>query len=289
MSSRSLISIGLPKDTLSALAQCGYETFQDLEAATAEDLAKELNITNNAAEKIINVVHITPTVPLTQSGAALMNTSCRFPTKIPSIDRLLRGGLLRGHILEVTGVPGSPKETAALGIMTSFVEVDEEVLFVDCQNMVPCAKLKHILSSILTKERPESLALVHYMKIHTMADLMVFIQRLPLVLEAHQKVKLLIIASVSFPFQYPNLTLTSRNALLDTVKQALTKACTFKNLTIVTTSQLATKLLKADGTPGTFDTGAKGIMVPQLGPAYLPSGRTYRVILSRVGPTSGYD
>jgi len=33
----------------------------------------------------------------------------------------------------------------------------------------------------------------------------------------------------------------------------------------VTTCQLATKMVNADGTSGTFDTGARGIMMPQLG------------------------
>jgi hypothetical protein len=31
------------------------------------------------------------------------------------------------------------------------------------------------------------------------------------------------------------------------------------------TSQLATKMINSDGSPGTFDTGALGVMVPQLG------------------------
>lgn len=37
---------------------------------------------------------------------------------------------------------------------------------------------------------------------------------------------------------------------------------------VVVTSQLATKLLAADGSPATFDTGARAVMVPQLGTQY---------------------
>jgi len=74
----------------------------------------------------------------------------------------------------------------------------------------------------------------------------------------------------------------------------------------VITSRLATKMIKEDGSPGTFDQGARGIMMPQLGlsslslasleclildlgTAYLPSGRFYRVCLSLESPTAGSD
>jgi RAD51-like protein 2 len=94
---------------------------------------------------------------------------------------------------------------------------------------------------------------------------------------------LLVINSVSFPFHIgQNLSISARNYLLERLKQALTKACATRNLTVgdqleyqkdtvifdikvVTTSQLATKILNPDGTPGTFDTGGQGVMVPQLG------------------------
>ena len=65
-------------------------------------------------------------------------------------------------------------------------------------------------------------------------------------------------------------------------------------------------MIKEDGSPGTFDQGARGIMMPQLGvsslplaslkclildlgTAYLPSGRFYRVCLSLESPTAGSD
>ena len=38
--------------------------------------------------------------------------------------------------------------------------------------------------------------------------------------------------SISFPFQTPNLSFHNRNALLDKIKQTLTKACAMRNLTV---------------------------------------------------------
>lgn len=48
---------------------------------------------------------------------------------------------------------------------------------------------------------------------------------------------------------------------------------------VVTTTNLANKLLNADGTRGTFDTGSKAVLSPALGPGYLPPGRSYRVLV----------
>ena len=52
------------------------------------------------------------------------------------------------------------------------------------------------------------------------------------------------------------------------------------------TSQLSTKLLKADGTAGDFDTGSRAVLVPQLGEplescalaALVVSGRSTEVL-----------
>ena len=56
--------------------------------------------------------------------------SQKFSTRSTAIDGLLTGGLLRGHILEISGPPGTPKEVVATNVATSFVEAGEEVLFI---------------------------------------------------------------------------------------------------------------------------------------------------------------
>lgn len=102
------------------------------------------------------------------------------------------------------------------------------------------------------------------------------------------QVTLLVLNSISFPFQFPNLSISHKNELLDKLKRVLSKVLAFKNLAIVSTSQLSTKLLKADGSAGTFDTGTRGILLPQLGSNYLPTGRAHQVIISPDGPLSGF-
>ncbi|EDR08261.1 uncharacterized protein LACBIDRAFT_294395 [Laccaria bicolor S238N-H82] len=127
----------------------------------------------------------------------------KVPTGIAALDKILQGGVSRGHILEISGPPGSPKELVAMKIVSSFVNAREEVLFVG-----------------LAKDCPNAAQLVYHTSVHTLPGLMLFAHRLLRMLDSYPK--------------------------------------------IVSTSQLSTKLLKADGSAGTFDTGTRGILLPQL-------------------------
>lgn len=69
-------------------------------------------------------------MPLTQNAAVVMKSTRKFSTRWPPLDKLLEGGLLQGHILELSGPPGSPKETIAIDIAASFLEAGENVIFV---------------------------------------------------------------------------------------------------------------------------------------------------------------
>jgi len=139
-----------------------------------------------------------------------------------------------------------------------------------------------------TSNAPDYKKLVHYLQLHTLPDLMIFLRNLPGYLQTHPEITMLVLNSLSFPFQSPvGLSTSSRNTALDRVKQVLTRACASMRLTVVITSQLATKLLNADGSAANYDTGSKAIMVPQLGNAYLPSGRTYRALIIPQSRTTG--
>jgi len=135
---------------------------------------------------------------------------------------------------------------------------------------------------------PDSRKRVHHLALHTLPDLVIFLRNLDSYVQAHPNTALLVLNSLSFPFQATSsLPIASRGALLDIVKQTLARACASRSLAVVITSQLATKMLNRDGSPSNFDTGARAIMAPQLGSTYLPSGRTHRVIVVPQTRTAG--
>lgn len=77
---------------------------------------------------------------------------------------------------------------------------------------------------------------------------------------------------------------------------------------IVTTSHLSIKMINADGSPGSYDSGAHGILSPYLGiptlwpsifvassksvifsgDSYLPHAKAHRVMLCPDGPDTGF-
>ncbi|OJT08849.1 hypothetical protein TRAPUB_276 [Trametes pubescens] len=130
MSDRLLSTFSLPAPTLSALARAGYETSSDISSLTPEQLSKDLNIPLPASQAVFSATRPTAAPPMTQSAAAMMGTTTQYSTACAPLDRLLGGGLKRGHILEINGPPGSGKEQVAANAVASFVDAGQEVLFV---------------------------------------------------------------------------------------------------------------------------------------------------------------
>ncbi|KAK0203677.1 P-loop containing nucleoside triphosphate hydrolase protein [Desarmillaria ectypa] len=291
----SLSTLPLPPSTLSSLTKAGYETLQDIQEVSPEDLSEKFDIPLPTSRALIysqrnTLTLLGSTPPLTQTASLFKSsrseTKAKVSTLCAPLDRLLSGGVSRSSVLEISGAPGTPKENLAVNIVASFVKAGERVLFLDLQNMTSAETLRRSLKRI--PDIPANfLELVSYVPMRTLSEVMKFMYNLSSYLRVNPDVALLVVNSISFPFQTsPTLTPQVRASLLDRIKQTFSKACATNNLTIITTSQLATKLLKTDGTAGNFDTGARGIMVPLLG-AYLPSGRSYRVILSRETRMSG--
>ncbi|KAI0077365.1 P-loop containing nucleoside triphosphate hydrolase protein [Panus rudis PR-1116 ss-1] len=286
---RPISSLQLPSQQLSALTRAGYTTIDDLKASTPEQLAEDLNLPVEATQSILSATQKRkqPT-QLTQSAASLLSTRpTKYTTFSKPLDSLLGGGLSKGSVLEISGPPGTAKESLAENITRSFLEAGHGVLFVDMQNMTSAARLREAIhsSSVLSSEHDH---LVHYLNAFTLPDLMVFMNQLPGYLKTYTNIGLLVLNSLWFPFQTPTaLTHSTRNSILKRIQETLSKACALSGIAVVTTTQLATKLVKADGTSANFDTGSRAILMPQPAPSYLPSGRSFRVLIVPQDRTSG--
>ncbi|KAF8556835.1 hypothetical protein OG21DRAFT_1596243 [Imleria badia] len=273
--SRSLFYCSsLPPSTQVALRRAGYETVDDLSGVSAETLSKELGINLADSQDLIGATQAPKGPPLSQSVASLSRTNL-IQCSYLAVNKILGGGLARGHILEISGPPGSFKESLALDFVRTFVRSNERVIFVDMQGMISPTAISAMLADVAS---PYSQELIRYARFHTLPELLIFIHNL--LAELHPTTGLLVLNSISFPFHsHPDLPPSRRTALLGIIRQTLLQACVSHNLTILVTSQMATKMLSADGSAATFDTGARAVMMPQLGPDYLPSGRSSRLVI----------
>ncbi|KAF8812156.1 P-loop containing nucleoside triphosphate hydrolase protein [Phlegmacium glaucopus] len=290
-SSRSLLSLGLQKEVLAALTRNGYENLRDLTSATAEGLAKDINIPIADARALIDRCQMsqTPalTLPMTQSAAVMVRHSHKVSTKCSTLDKALEGGISRGHITEISGPPGCAKEQLLMNIVAAFLEVNEEVMFIDCQNMTSPATLIRFLKRF-TNLPPNFKQRIHYTKIHTLPELMLFLHQLASLLKSHPKISLVVFNSFYFPFQNAELGISQMKPLYEKVKETFSQACASGHLTIVTTSQLSIKMINADGSSGSYDSGAHGVLSPFLGDLYLPHAKAHRVMLCPDGPDTGF-
>ncbi|KAJ3905291.1 P-loop containing nucleoside triphosphate hydrolase protein [Lentinula edodes] len=294
--SQPLSSLPLPPSTLATLSKAGYETLEDLPPSdSANQLTDVLKIPLKASQTIYSSSQrpgsgdSLSVLPSTQSAAALMGSISRrkqrmFSTRCPPIDTLLNGGVPEGGIVELSGPPGSSKERILLNIILSCVKVGRSVLFVDCQSMCDPRSIDEHLKDVPTARR-----LVTYVKIGDLTEFLMFMNNLSS--NTDKPFDMLAISCLTFPFQNAQISIAARNNLLEKIKQTLTKLSHTQNVTIAITSQLVTRLMNIDGTTGNFDSvGAKGIMVPQLGPAYLPSGKVFRLLVALDGaePRTGF-
>ncbi|KAF5310793.1 hypothetical protein D9619_008069 [Psilocybe cf. subviscida] len=271
---RSLLSLGLSKHILASLMQNGYETVQDISPATAMSLSSEIKITVSEAEDLLaRCASLNAPVlgtSMTQSAAAsIVEHSHKLSTRCEPLDQILEGGLARDQVLDISGPPGSPRERIVKGIVSSYAAGGQEIIFLDCQNMVS-------VSSLMESVKDDALDLVYYTTAHTLPELLIFTQQLPKILKKLPRADVSPSAELDL-FPLPKCQRWSPSEeLIPFFAQA-----------VVITSQLATKMVNADGTSGNFETGARGIMMPSLGPGYVPSSKTYRVILAPEGLRSG--
>jgi RAD51-like protein 2 len=73
---------------------------------------------------------------LGRSAVDLISIDKRFLSSCVPLDRLLGEGLSSGHILELSGPPGTPKEILATRFASNAVSSNDQVLFV--------GKIQHI-------------------------------------------------------------------------------------------------------------------------------------------------
>jgi len=73
---------------------------------------------------------MTASFPLGRSAAELISFNKKFLSSCAPLDKLLGGGLPAGHVLELSGPPGTAKQTLAINFASGAVSSNDQVLFV---------------------------------------------------------------------------------------------------------------------------------------------------------------
>ncbi|EJC97744.1 uncharacterized protein FOMMEDRAFT_98200 [Fomitiporia mediterranea MF3/22] len=271
MFSRSLSTLPISESSLSALNRAGFKNVSDLGTLSAEQLSLEITIPAFVCEEILKTARSKFEL-LTQPATSLLKSIRSSFSLSEPVNALLGGGLSRGHVIEFSGPPGSPKDLAILDLIRSVVKAEENVLFLDAQNMTIPSTLRSALKG--------SSQDIEFQILYGLIALQKSVF-------THPQTSLLVLNTLSFLFHTTSIPNSARVSLQEQLKTLLSKVCASKQLMVAVTVQLATKMVGEGGGAANFDTAKKAIMVPQLGDSYLPSSRSHRLIFILNSPRTG--
>ncbi|KAK9792999.1 hypothetical protein WJX73_005778 [Symbiochloris irregularis] len=189
-----------------------------------------------------------------------------------SIDGALGGGICRGQLTEICGVPGIGKTQFGIQLAVDvqipecFGGLQAHALFIDTEGSFmleraaqvadACIKhLKHIAAAshdtvqaraadLLTRQ--SILDNIFYLRLHTHEELIEALQNLGGLLAQQSQVKVVVIDSITFPFRQELQDLAQRARTLGRIAQDLLRVAESRHVAVVLMNQVTTKVLEED-------------------------------------------
>lgn len=189
----------------------------------------------------------------------------RLSFHAPGLDALTGGGLLRGHILEISGAPNTPRELVSMGAARSALSSGGAVLWVDTQNLTKPYDLDEYFSKC-PEVSEDYLDRIHYLSIQRLPQLLILLHNLLKMTTPNSSAPtpqfgtssglgteeaptggnprrgvqsldppptLLVISSVAFPFQsHPNISYTDKAKIYERIRTLLSRACALADLSV---------------------------------------------------------
>ncbi|KAK9428814.1 P-loop containing nucleoside triphosphate hydrolase protein [Lipomyces doorenjongii] len=97
-------------------------------------------------------VHRLPSQSLSSYLKRLDAAESKFSTHLPSLDMIMRGGVTRGKVTEVSGPPGSGKTSIALQIASLAILSKAKVLWIDTASKIPASRLLQRLRASISRD-----------------------------------------------------------------------------------------------------------------------------------------
>eukprot|EP00048_Salpingoeca_helianthica_P018826 m.243227 g.243227 ORF g.243227 m.243227 type:complete len:358 (-) comp27182_c0_seq1:21-1094(-) len=303
MSGREIATVQLPPGQRARLARAGFRTVEDVIALGPVDLAKELEISNEEALEILDVVKgAKPGAenPPTQSSSALEmlkqeRVQAGIITFCGAWDGMLGNGIPLGKLTEVCGPPGIGKTQLGIQLAVDvqipqcFSGVEGEAIYIDTEGSFVAERARDIAAGVLqhlqtVSAQPNNaehaqacaelslagmLSRIHLFRAHTHHELIALSFLLEDFCKEHPNVRLVVVDSIAFHFRQEFASMALRSRLLHGIAQTLIRLAVSHNLAVVLTNQMTTKL----------GGESRGQLVPALGESWGHMC-TNRIVLS---------
>jgi RAD51-like protein 2 len=214
---------------------------------------------------------------------------------------MLGGGVPVGEVTEFCGVPGVGKTQMGMQLAVdvqipkAFGGQEGEAIYIDTEGSFVVERVAHMAQvvsthiQLLQKQKKQTKEIADKAAAFTQKNILeniycyracdfdeqqAILAKLPSFLEAHPKVKLVVIDSVAFHFRQYFSDMSARARILTTTAQKLNKLATDYNLAVVIVNQVTTKPMGKNQSSGVSDS----VLVPALGESWSHAA-TNRVVL----------
>lgn len=301
---RELSTMPLHPSLRSKLSNAGFVTIEDVADLKACELSKDLGISANEAMDLLKMVHdycnktsysnyrsTMTALDMIEEGEHNQKFIVTFSEEF---DNLLGGGVPLEKLTEFCGPPGIGKTQICLqlavdvqipeylgGVGGEAIYIDTEGSFVveraaeiaeaailHCQNILMPQSAISPDELMLAFNIEKVLSHIHYFRCHDYVQLIALVHTLDDFIRKHNKVKLIILDSIAFPFRQDFEDFMLRTRLLNGMVQSFNKLAASYKLAVVLTNQMTTR----------FNKQQTSQLVPALGESW-GHACTIRVIL----------
>ncbi|KAJ3160927.1 DNA repair protein rad51c [Geranomyces michiganensis] len=167
--------------------------------------------------------------------------------------------------------------------------VDGEAVFVDTEGSFIVDRVMEIAGATLDELQSRQLqevptvetmlSRIHFFRIHSHVEQVALINQLDEFLASRPKIKLIVLDSIAFHFRQKFADMGQRTRLLNSMAQRLRALAENRDVAVVMTNQMTTRIRRAGGMRASLGEGDSATLVPALGDSW-GHACTNRIILS---------
>ncbi|XP_076435175.1 DNA repair protein RAD51 homolog 3-like [Babylonia areolata] len=273
-SQRQLLTFPLSPAVRAKLSLAGFLTVADLNSVKPSQLSKEAGISLEDALEVVKIVSGEGRpAAVSQSALELLEQEQKLPSIVTfcaDLDDVLGGGVALRKVTEICGAPGVgktqmciqiavdasiPEQLGGAGGEAVYIDTEgsfiiERVVDIAKATAEHCQRIAEGMDSegeMRDYNLEKILAGIHYFRCHDYTELLATVHILTSFLQAHPKVKVVIVDSVAFPFRHNVEDLSLRTRLLASLAQSCVQLATRFTLAVVLTNQMTTRFSPGSG------------------------------------------
>lgn len=304
MSSRRALSVlGLPAPVVTKLLDSDFIYDDDVRGLKPVELSLASGLTLKESAEVVRMSTVS-SAEQPVSVLQIIEDECdvsHIVTFCKSLDDLLGGGIPLCAITEISGTPGIGKTQLCLQacvsvqLPSSVGGVGGEAVFIDTEGSFTVGRLKDMATSAvhhvqtigsdcvdLSGFTVESILKgIHYFRCHSYIEVLAVIRHIPLLLQSHPKIQLIVIDSIAFHFRHDFPDMMARTGLLCRLTQELIQQATKFNIAVIVTNQMTTRIESAGSSQLVAALGETWGHCPTLRLTLHWSGRTRVATLTK--------